>query len=82
MGKGSSGSAVVHWTAPVFLLIVAGILCFGAAPTALAQDIKYKAVYRDPNFHTNWNNAAVADAVTDFFKSAGYEVLDEPKLRP
>jgi hypothetical protein len=49
---------------------------------ANAQDAKYKAVYRDANFFTNWNTQEMAQVVADYFASKGYEVLDEPKLRP
>jgi len=82
MHRKAGRSGVIRLSAVVLLFAVVGVFCLGAARTASAQEIKYKAVYRDPNFHTNWNDQAVADAVTEFFKAAGYEVLDEPKLRP
>ena len=59
-----------------------GLICLGLGTAANAAGPKFKAVYRDENFHTNWNDAPVADAVTAYFKAQGYEVLDEPKLRP
>lgn len=63
-----------------FMAAVALAMVLSSA--ASAQGIKYKAVYRDPAFHTNWNEQDLAQKVADYFVSQGYELLDEKKLRP
>ena len=45
-------------------------VAFAICPTAMANHLKFKAVYRDPAEATGWSNQAAAQAVADFFEIA------------